>query len=98
MLRADTVHQLTSRLAKTQAVVGIEARHVPGMLKNHRLAQALAAGGFGKFRRQLTYTAAGYGGHVMVADRWCASSKTCSCCCGWVDEMLTLADRTFQCR
>jgi putative transposase len=29
-------------------------------------------------------------------DRWYASSKTCSAC-GWVDEDVSLADRTFVC-
>lgn len=33
----------------------------------------------------------------MLADRWYASSKTCSGC-GWGDENLTLADRTFHCQ
>jgi putative transposase len=32
-----------------------------------------------------------------VADRWFASSKTCSGC-GWVHEHLTLAERTFCCQ
>jgi putative transposase len=52
--------------------------------------------GFGAFRRQLRYKAAWYGGRVLVASRWEPSSKTCSGC-GWEDEDLTLADRTFCC-
>ncbi len=95
--RANTLHQLTSRLAKTKAVVVIEDLHVSGMLKNHHLAQAIADVGFGEFRRQLAYKAQWYGCRVVVADRWFASSKTCSRC-GWVDEHLTLADRTVVCR
>ena len=95
--RANTLHQLTSRLAKTKSVVVIEDLNVAGMLKNHRLAQAIGDVGWGEFRRQLTYKAAWYGCRVIVADRWWASSKTCSGC-GWVDESLTLADRTFVCR
>ena len=95
--RANTLHQLTSRLAKTKSVVVIEDLNVAGMLKNHRLAQAIGDVGWGEFRRQLTYKAAWYGCRVIVADRWWASSKTCSGC-GWVDESLTLADRRFVCR
>lgn len=34
---------------------------------------------FHEFRRQLEYKAAMRGG-VVAADRWFASSKTCSCC------------------
>jgi len=95
--RANTLHQLTSRLAKTKSVVVIEDLHVAGMLKNHRLAQAIADVGFAEFRRQLVSKATWYGSRVIVADRWFASSKTCSRC-GWVDEDLTLADREFQCQ
>jgi len=95
--RANTLHQFTSRLAKTKAVVVIEDLHVAGMLKNHHLAQAIGDVGFGAFRRQLTYKAAWYGCQVILASRWEPSSKTCSGC-GWVDEELDLGERTFHCR
>jgi putative transposase len=95
--RANTLHQLTSRLAKTKSVVVIEDLHVSGMLQNHHLAQAIGDAGWAEFRRQLSYKAAWYGCRVIVADRWFASSKTCSHC-GWVDESLTLAERTFDCQ
>jgi putative transposase len=96
--RANTLHQFTSRLAKTKSVVVIEDLNVAGMLKNHSLAQAISDVGWGAFRRQLTYKAAWYGCRVVVAaDRWFTSSKTC-CRCGWVDEQLTLKDRTFRCQ
>jgi putative transposase len=95
--RANTLHQFTSRLAKTKAVVVIEDLNVSGMLKNHHLAQAIGDVGFGAFRRQLTYKAAWYGCRVMVASRWEPSSKTCSGC-GWVDEELDLGERAFHCR
>jgi putative transposase len=95
--RTNTLHQFTSRLAKTKAVVVIEGLNVSGMLKNHHLAQAISDVGFGEFRRQLIYKAAWYGCQVLVASRWEPSSKICSAC-GWVDEDLMLADRTFHCR
>jgi putative transposase len=94
---ANTLHQFTSRLAKTKSVVVIEDLNVAGMLKNHSLALAISDVGWGAFRRQLTYKAAWYGCRVIVADRWFTSSKAC-CRCGWVDEQLTLADRTFRCQ
>jgi putative transposase len=95
--RANTLHQFTSQLAKTKSVVVIEDLNVAGMLKNHHLAQAIADVGFGAFRTQLSYKAAWYGCRVVVASRWEPSSKTCSGC-GWVDEDLTLSDRTFRCQ
>ncbi|HEV2460116.1 MAG TPA: RNA-guided endonuclease TnpB family protein [Ktedonobacterales bacterium] len=94
---AETLHQLTSRLAKTKAVIVVEDLNVSGLLNNHHLAQAIGDVGWREFRRQLAYKAAWYGCRVIVADRWFASSKTCSGC-GGVDANLTLADRTFQCQ
>jgi putative transposase len=95
--RANTLQQITTRLAKTKAVIVVEDLNVSGMLTNHHLAQALADGGFAAFRRHLLYTAEWYGSQVVLASRWEPSSKTCSAC-GWVDEHLTLADRTFHCQ
>ena len=95
--RQNTLHQVTTRLAKTKSVIVIENLNVQGMLKNHHLAQAIGDVGWYEFRRQLTYKAAGSGCRIILADRWLASSKTCSCC-GWVDETLELKDRVFRCR
>src|SRR5262249_24434786 len=83
--RADTLHRLTSRLAQTTSVVVSADRKVSAMLKNQRLAPALAAGGCAQFRRHLEDKASWYGCRVIGADRWCASSKTCSGC-GWGDH------------
>jgi putative transposase len=94
--RSNTLHQVTTRLAKTKSVLVIEDLHVSGMLKNHHLAQAIGDVGFYEFKRQLLYKASWYGSRVILADQWEPSSKRCSGC-GWLDEDLTLADRTFQC-
>ena len=66
------------------------------MLKNHHLAQAIGDVGFSEFKRHLLYKAGWYGSRVIQADRWEPSSKRCSSC-GWQDEDLALADRTFHC-
>jgi putative transposase len=95
--RADTLHQATTRLAKTKSVIVIEDLNVAGMLRNHHLAQAIADVGFAEFRRQLAYKADWYGSRVVVASRWEPSSKTCSTC-GWYDADLELSDRVFHCQ
>ncbi len=94
--RANILHHLTSRLAKTKSVVVIEDLQVAGMLKNHHLAQAIADVGFSEFRRQLTYKATWYGCRVVVVSRWEPSSKTCSGC-GAVKAELALAERVYRC-
>jgi putative transposase len=95
--RRNTLHQVTTRLAKIKSVLVIEDLNVSGMLKNHHLAQAIGDVGFAEFKRQLLYKAAWYGSRVLLADRWEPSSKRCSGC-GWLDADLTLSDRTFHCQ
>ncbi len=94
--RANTLHQLTARLAKTKSVIVIEDLNVAGMLKNHHLAQAIADVGFAEFRRQLAYKAAWYGSRVVVVSRWEPSSRRCWRC-GHVKAELLLAERMYHC-
>ncbi|HEU5331607.1 MAG TPA: IS607 family element RNA-guided endonuclease TnpB [Actinocrinis sp.] len=94
--RKDGLHKLTSRLASEFGTVVIEDLNVAGMVKNRRLARHVADASFGEFRRQLEYKAAWHGGRVIVADRWFASSKTCSGC-GAVKAKLPLSERAFRC-
>jgi putative transposase len=95
--RHNTLHQVTTRLAKTKSVLVIEDLNVSGMLKNHRLAQAIGDVGFYEFKRQLLYKATWYGSSVILVDRWEPSSKRCSRC-GWIDVDLTLSDRVYHCQ
>jgi putative transposase len=66
------------------------------MVRNRRLARHVADASFGEFRRQVEYKAAWRGGRVIVADRWFASSKTCSGC-GAVKSKLLLSERSYVC-
>jgi putative transposase len=95
-IRRDATHKLTTRLAKTYAVIGIEDLNVKGMVRNRRLARAISDMSFAEFRRQLEYKAKWYGSRVVLAGRFYPSSKTCSCC-GVVKDTLALSQRTFSC-
>lgn len=95
-IRKNTLHQITSYLAKTKSVVMIEDLNVSGMLKNHKLAQAISDVGFYEFKRQMLYKGDWYGCQVMLAGRFYPSSKTCSCC-GHVKAELGLGERSFKC-
>ena len=66
------------------------------MLKNHKLAKAIADMGFYEFRRQLGYKCKLYGLELVVADRWYPSSKLCSNC-GYKKDTLLLSERTYSC-
>jgi IS605 OrfB family transposase len=94
--RKDSLHKLTTRLTAEFGTVVVEDLHVAGMVKNRRLARHVADASFGEFRRQAEYKAAWRGGRVIVADRWFASSKTCSGC-GAVKAKLPLSERSYAC-
>jgi IS605 OrfB family transposase len=94
--RKDGLHKLTTRLTAEFGTVVVEDLHVAGMVMNRRLARHVADASFGEFRRQAEYKAAWRDGRVIVADRWFASSKTCSGC-GAVKAKLLLSERTYAC-
>ena len=92
-IRADALHQLTTDLVEQFDVMAIEDLNVAGMLKNHRLAGAMADMGFGEFRRQLEFKAAQSGKTVVVVNRRYPSSKICSAC----GYKMPLAVREWTC-
>ena len=95
-IRKDTLHKLTTYLAKNHSQIVIEDLNVSGMMSNHKLAKAVADMGFYEFRRQLEYKCELYGAELIIVDRWFPSSKTCSRC-GQVKESLLLSERVFNC-
>jgi putative transposase len=95
-IRQDSLHQLTTDLTRRFHTIGIEDLNVSGMVKNRHLSRAISDMGFFEFRRQLEYKAAMRGGVVVVADRFFASSKTCSAC-GEKAEKLPLSIRSWEC-
>lgn len=95
-LRRNDTHQLTTRLVCDHDVIVIENLHVAGMLRNRRLARHIAGASWAEIHRQLTYKAERTGARLVVADRWFASSKTCSGC-GTAKSKLPLSIRTFGC-
>jgi putative transposase len=66
------------------------------MTKNHKLARAVLDMSFFEFRRQMEYKTEMKGGHVILADRFYPSSKTCSDC-GYKYDELTLSIREWTC-
>ena len=95
-IRKDTLHKLTTYLAKNHSQIAIEDLNVSGMMANHKLAKAVGSMGFYEFRRQLEYKCELYGSQLTVVDRWFPSSKICSRC-GTVKESLLLSERVFNC-
>ena len=95
-IRRDFLHKVTTILTTHYGEIAIEDLNVKGMTRNHRLAQAVNDVSFGELRRQIEYKAETNGVKVTKADRYFASSKTCSVC-GEKKNDLTLRDRTYRC-
>jgi len=89
-------HQVSNHLVKTHDRIVLEDLNVAGMLTNHRLARAITDAAWGELARQITYKQAWRGGHLLIADRWFPSSKTCSAC-GTVRASLGLDERVYHC-
>ena len=85
-IRAHHIHVLTTRLAKTHGEIVVEGLDAAGMLRQKGLNGArarrrgLSDSALGETRRQLAYKTVWYGSHLVVADRWYPSSKTCHRC------------------
>ena len=95
-IRKDTLHKLTTYLAKNHGTVVIEDLNVSGTLANHKLAKAISDMGFYEFRRQIEYKCSLYGSTFVIADQWFPSSKTCANC-GIKKDTMKLSERMFQC-
>jgi putative transposase len=96
-LRQDVLQKLTTKLADSYGIIGVEDLHLKGLLKNRRLARSFADASLGTLRRLLEAKVAQRGGQVIKVDRFFPSSKTCHCC-GWTWEAMTLKDRIFVCQ
>ncbi len=95
-IRQDTLHKVTTYLAKSHSKVVIENLGVSWMLKNRKLARAIADMGFYEFRRQLEYKCQWYGSELVVVSRTFPSSKMCSRC-GHRKKDLSLSEREYHC-
>lgn len=95
--RRHVLHQVSNQLVKTHALLVLEDLNITGMTTNRRVSRAINDAAWGELARQIAYKQAWRGGQVLFADRWFASSKTCSTC-GTLRKDLTLQDRVFDCR
>jgi len=95
-IRQDASHKLTTDIASSYEIIGIEDLNLRGMVKNHRLAQAISDAALYEKRRQLEYKTGWNGGIIIPISRWFPSSKTCSNC-GYINANLTLAIREWTC-
>ena len=96
-VRNDNHHQATTAIAKSAGRVVVETLNVAGMMRNRRLARAIADAGMSGFLAKLEYKCRWYGADFAKADRWFPSSRQCARC-GWHNGELSLSDRQWRCR
>ena len=95
-IHRDFTQKLTTVLTTTYEAIAIEDLNIKGIAKNRKLAKSVNDVSLYELRRNIEYKAAMNGVRIEVADKWYASSKTCSYC-GHKRDNLSLGARTFVC-
>jgi len=97
-LRRESVHTLTTVLARHYGTIVVEDLDVAAMargMSRRAFRRSVYQAGIGQVRPTLAYKTSWAGGQLVVADRWLASSKTHGC--GGYHADLRLADRVWVC-
>ena len=97
-IRDDVHHKATSALVKATTVgkAIVETLNVAGMRRNKSLSRAFHRAGISGFLRMLEYKCEWSGVAFEKADRWFASTKTCSGC-GQRKVAMDLSQREYVC-
>ena len=93
--RKDFLTKLAREYALNNETLVVESLSITNMVKNHCLAKSIQDASWGTFFSWLKNYMK-YGLKIVEADRWFASSKTCSRC-GGVKTKLSLSEHTFFC-
>ena len=96
-IRHNYLHQITTEIVNRKPkFIVLEDLNVKGMMKNKHLSKAVAEQCFYEFYRQIEYKSSWNNIKFIIADRFYASSKICSCCKA-VKKDLKLSDRIYKC-
>lgn len=93
--RNDFLNKVTAKLVSDYSTICLENLDIKGMLKNHKLAQALSDVSIGTFNRMIEYKAKDRGVNIIRIGRFEPSSKMCTC--GVINKELKLSQRTWTC-
>jgi putative transposase len=93
--RKDYLHKLTKQLVEQYDVIKIEDLKTKNLLKNHKLARAIANQSWRELRRQLEYKCDWYGKQLVIVNPR-KTSQICSSC-GYDDGKHTLDIRQWTC-
>lgn len=94
--RRDFQQKLSTKLVKEYDIIGIETLNMQVMSQCLNLGKSTLDNAWGSFVSMLEYKCDWYGKHLVFANKWYASTKTCSNC-GYKNAELTLGDREWDC-
>ena len=94
--RKDFTQKLSTQIVKENTVIVVEHLSLKAMSQALNLGKSIADLGFSQFVNQLQYKSLWNNKIFIQADKWFASSKTCSIC-GYKNKDLTLSDREWSC-
>ena len=99
-IKKDTLHKITTKIAKRFKYIGIEDLRVSNLVKNHNIAESIFMQNWYQFRQMLTYKSELYGSTLVVAPKTFASTQICSHCGNQLTgkNKLKLSDRTYTCK
>jgi len=94
--RKDFTQKLSTQIVKENTVIVVEHLSLKAMSQALKLGKSVMDLGFSQFINQLQYKCLWNNKIFIQADKWFASSKTCSIC-GYKNSSLALADRSWEC-
>ena len=95
--RRDLLHQISCQLIRNYDVICLEDLQVSNMMKNHKLARAIADVSWSEFTRQLKYKAEWFGKVIVKIDKFYPSSQLCHVCGYKNSEVKDLNVREWEC-
>lgn len=95
--RQDIQQKLSTNIVRQNDVICIENLATKNLMRNHKMAKAIADAAWSEFRRQLTYKTEWYGKQLVVVDRFFPSSQICSCCGAKWEGTKNLKVRRWTC-
>lgn len=94
--RNDFLHKVSTRIVRENQSICVENLNIKGMMKNHKLAQAISDVSWGSFIGMLKYKCEWQGKNLIQIGRFEPSSKLCIC--GVLNKELSLKDRIWTCK
>ena len=94
--RRDSLHKLSTMLARRFDHIFLEDLNIRGMVQNHSLARSFSDASIGTAISMIEAKAEASGVSVVKIDRWFPSSKLCSAC-GHRLDALPLSVRRWTC-